>query len=114
MTNDTKQLFDAPWEVGVCEKGNPEFESVFIASKTGCLIGRDMEEETANRVVHLPELYDTLLHCICTSCNACIYDHCGSPVECEQLLSQDCTYEMSKLCFEHKARELLKKVRDAE
>ena len=45
MTKDTQQLFDAPWEVGVCEKGNPEFESVFIASKTGCLIGRDMEEQ---------------------------------------------------------------------
>ena len=114
MTDETKKLFDAPWKVRVCEKGNPEFESILVAKKTGWLVGRDMEYKTAKRVARLPELYDALLHCICSSCNVCIYDHCDSPVDCEQLLSQECTYEDSKLCFEHEARKLLKKVRDGE
>ena len=108
MTKDTQQLFDAPWEVGVCEKGNPEFESVFIASKTGCLIGRDMEEETANRLVHLPELYDTLLDSVLRICSTCIgYD-------CSHIPLDDIGIYCRANCPVHKYTDLLKKVRDAE
>lgn len=61
LSEQTRQLFDAPWHVGVCEKGDPEFESVFLAAKTGWLIGRDMDDETAHRLARLPELYDALM-----------------------------------------------------
>ena len=108
MTDNTKNQFDAPWYVF----SSPDDEITVIENESGRVLAELDDVKTANRLSHLPELYDTLLHCICSSCNACIYDHCGSPVECEQLLSQDCTYELSKLCFEHKARELLRKVKD--
>ena len=106
MTDETKKLFDAPWQVwgGGCQ----------VCDIRGIARAYCEDIKDSARITSLPELYDALLHCICSSCNVCIYDHCDSPVDCEQLLSQECTYEDSKLCFEHEARELLKKVRDGE
>jgi hypothetical protein len=112
MTKDTQQLFDAPWQ-----KSFQDWESykeIMIYDSKNQPVCLTRNKEMSNRLARLPELYDALLHCICSSCNVCIYDHCGSPVDCEQLLSKDCTYEDSKLCFEHEARELLRKVRDGE
>ena len=116
MTKDTQQLFDAPWEVGVCEKGNPEFESVFIASKTGCLIGRDMEEETANRLVHLPELYDALMETVYYKCFECMggLRH-NIDMTREELVKNGCPKQnKSNVCIYVKHIELLRKVRDGE
>ena len=115
MNEETKKLFDAPWEVGVCEKGNPEFEAVFIASKTGCLIGRDMEEETANRLVRLPELYDALVSVLYEDCRCCLYtyiDRCMIP-DCASMIQNGCP-KKEETCFYRKYWKLLKKVRDGE
>lgn len=104
LSNETKTIFDAPWELDEEEQ---------VRNASGDLVAEGgVSVDDLRRVTHLPELYDTLLKCICSSCNICIYTHCGSPVDCEQLLSQECTYEDSKICFEKEARELLKKVRD--
>ena len=100
MNDGTKKLFDAPWEVGVCEKGNPEFESLFIASKTGCLIARDMEEETAERIVRLPELYDALMYFVVNDCPHAF------------ISNDECRLCPNKKCKTREAVELLRKVRD--
>jgi len=114
MTDETKKLFDAPWEIRPCDVGYDIVSAYNSIAEDRIFVAHADSKSTANRIARMPELYDALLHCICTSCNVCIYDHCGSPVDCEQLLSQECTYEDSKLCFEHEVRELLKKVRDGE
>ena len=115
MNKDTQQLFDAPWGVGVCEKGNPEFESVFIASKTGCLIGRDMEEETANRLVHLPELYDALEDAAERVCKKCVaFWFPGQKFDFPQNFADFICPITKAGCFCENWLNLLKKVRDGE
>lgn len=102
MTEKTKKLFDAPWKVRVCEKGNPEFESVLVAKKTGWLVGRDMEYKTAKRVARLPELYDALREAAGGKCWSCAGENT------ETMLNHPCP----KDCYVAKWRELLRKVRD--
>ena len=113
MTDKTKQLFDAPWEVGVCEKGNPEFESLFVASKTGCLIARDMEEETANRLARLPELYDDLVEAAYEFCHNCISLTGDSEYvpDSDEFIEKGCP-KKSENCFCRKWWDLLRNVRD--
>ena len=100
MTDETKRIFDAPWKVRVCEKGNPEFESILVAKKTGWLVGRDMEYKTAKRVARLPELYDKLMWAAVQKCPDAF------------LTLDECRLCTDKKCEYREIVELLRKVRD--
>lgn len=116
MTDETKKLFDAPWKVRVCEKGNPEFESVLVAKKTGWLVGRDMEYKTAKRVARLPELYDALMETVYYKCFECMggLRH-NIDLTQEDLIENGCPKQnKSNVCIYVKHIELLRKVRDGE
>ena len=64
MTDETKKLFDAPWEtdkfVYYRPSGIGEINIRVRSSKNELVAGYVTTTETANRLARLPELYDAL------------------------------------------------------
>ena len=115
MTDETKQLFDAPWTVTVEEirkdtkrfavvKNNLDYELVAI----------DLTHEDAHRLARLPELYDALLSHLFVTCIRCWRRECE--FETKTFIQNEgcdcCSNTQSCLFREH--WKLIKKVRDGE
>ena len=100
MTDETKQLFDAPWHVE---------NFTFVVSNTD---GKDSisvssDKKTAHRLARLPELYDALMELVKKYCRLADLD-CPNKNKC--LLDED----HKDMCEVMPYLELLRKVRDGE
>ena len=114
MTDETKQLFNAPWTGGERrDKLSDDF--VVIDDKCATITSHIITKETANRLARLPELYDALAEAIRDACEDCVTEaelRTGmifDPVE------YGCVYPERDCCPKCRGWiELLRKVRDGE
>lgn len=98
MTEETKQIFDAPYKVVETRNGY----NVICTNKLIPQLCWTTGEKDANRIAHLPELYDALMWAIVQYCP-------------DAFLSLDeCRLCGEKKCKGRVAVELLRKVRDGE
>ena len=108
MTDETKQLFDAPWSVVSIFPGYD-----IITSGRKELFAHAYTEENANRLAMLPELYDALKsssYDFCWSCFATLKIDLSLP---DDLIENGCPRKPS-CCGYNERWKLLKKVRDGE
>ena len=108
MTEETKKLFNAPWFPfsRACD-----FHG--IKNSKGVDICSDLSLKTdANRLSHLPELYDALIDAAYKTCHDCIYVTLkqGNVPLPNELIKKGCPMKFE--CSVKKAWEVLKKVRD--
>ena len=97
MTDETKRIFDAPWEVCL-EKRGSFYRPCICSSDTK--IASVCTKENANRFVRLPELYDKLMWAV--------VQHCPDAF----LALDECRLCPDKKCKYREIVELLRKVRD--
>ena len=100
MTDETKNLFDAPWHVF----SSPDDEITVIENESGRVLAELDDVKTANRLSRLPELYDALME----AANRL----CGEPRYRGKYACESCVVKDS--CQVRKLYELLEKVRDME
>lgn len=93
MTEETKKLFDAPWEAT---------DADFVVDNDGYWICSCESPETANRLARLPELYDALMEAAVNYCPDAFF------------ANDECRLCPDKKCIGRKWIELLRKVRDGE
>lgn len=107
MTDETKKLFDAPWEVNACcEIHNKNERLICICCPSDFHI--------ANRLTRLPELYDALVETVYYKCFECMggLRH-NIDMTREELVKNGCPKQnKSNVCIYAKHIELLRKVRD--
>jgi len=104
MTEETAQLFDAPWKadkfVYYHPSGIGEINIRVLGSQNKLVAGYVTTIETANRITHLPELYDALMHFVVNDCPHAF------------ISNDECRLCPDKKCKTRDAVELLRKVRD--
>ncbi len=64
MTDETRELFDAPWKADVCCEIHDKNERLICICCPG-------EQHIANRLARLPELYDALVCASFEYCKGC-------------------------------------------
>ena len=94
MTNETKQLFDAPWEEGY----DSDTGETWITDKNGRHVA-DISRH-GMRIACLPELYDLLMSFVVNDCPHAF------------ISNDECRLCPDKKCKTREAVELLQKVRD--
>lgn len=102
MTDETKQLFDAPWircRIEIEGKMQP-----CVSARTNHTVAISFDEKDANRLARLPELYDALMEAAKSYCQAADFD-------CPK---KYCAWASSRKCKALKWLDLMKKVRDGE
>ena len=116
MTEETAQLFDAPWKadkfVYYHPSGIGEINIRVQGSKNKLVAGYVTTIETANRIVRLPELYDACVEAVYYRCFDCLggFRH-DIGLTSEDLLNDGCP-KKSNNCFFLKTIDLLRKVRE--
>ncbi len=103
MTDETRELFDAP--LGVISIF-PGYDIITSGGKE--LFAHAYTEENANRLSRLPELYDALREAAGGKCWSCAGENT------ETMLDHPCPKGHDEDCYVAKWRELLQKVRDGE
>ena len=114
MTDETKKLFDAPWEVCL-EKRGSFYRPCVVSSDTK--IASVCTKENANRIAHLPELYDALQTVAYENCHMCLYRHVERVSEMpspDDMAKTGCQISDYPHCPNKTWWELLRKVRDGE
>jgi hypothetical protein len=105
MTDETKELFDAPWEASY--DGEAEMLEVYDADHDRvCIIDDFADAKHAKRLARLPELYDALMEAAGGKCWSCA----GANVSA--ILNDGCPKGNDETCYVAKWIELLRKVRD--
>ena len=108
MTDETKKLFDAPWEV---DRPIIGFDYA-VKNANGSTIAETSIRDLAFQFARLPELYDALAEAIREACCDCIDQVYDSPRAYDPVL-QGCLFQDKKCC--EKCRSwiaLLNKVRE--
>ena len=95
MTNETKQLFDAPYKVVETRNGY----NVICTNKVLPQLCWTTDKKDANRISHLPELYDALMYFVVNYCHSAF------------ISNDECRLCPDKKCKGRVAVELLRKVR---
>lgn len=108
MTDETKKLFNAPWEVCL-EKRGSFYRPCVVTSDTK--IASVCTKENANRLARLPELYDALVPHLSATCIRCRRRECDFDFE-TFVQNEGCGCCDDGIFREH--WKLLKKVRDGE
>ena len=103
MTEETAQIFDAPWKA---------VNHMHVVSRSDDPIGVTCDEHNAHRISHLPELYDACVEAVYYRCFDCMggFRH-DIGLTSEDLLNDGCP-KKSNNCFFLKTLDLLRKVRD--
>ena len=105
MTDETKQLFDAPWTGGM-RKDRMAEECVVVSDHNFTIAAQVYTKEDANRLARLPELYDALVDLLIhKGCSSAKIDGC--PL-------QGPAWVKCRKCELLPYIELLRKVRDGE
>jgi hypothetical protein len=110
MTDETKELFDAPYKVYETRNGY----NVICTNKVLPQLCWTTGKKDANRLARLPELYDALANAVRDACQDCVdqvYDH---PTGYDPV-KQGCLFKDKNCCEMCRSWiELLRKVRDGE
>jgi hypothetical protein len=110
MTDETKNLFDAPWYVFSA----PDDEITVIENESGRVLAELDDVKTTNRLARVPELYDALANAVRDACQDCVdqvYDH---PTDYDPV-KYGCLFKDKNCCTMCRSWiELLRKVRDGE
>lgn len=114
MTNETKKLFDAPWEIRPCNVGYDVVSAYNSIAEDRIFVAHADSKSTANRLARLPELYDALVEAVSVLCETCsmtgVYH-----VHADYIMQNGCPRKnKDDKCRSEKWMELLKKVRDGE
>lgn len=111
MTESTKNQFDAPWYVF----SSPDAEITVIENESGRVLAELDDAKTANRLAHLPELYDALEQATNEFCEGCLVKHGYLDEEHSyyDLISNGCVLN-AKGCKAFPWLKLLQKVRNGE
>ena len=110
MTDETKNLFDAPWFPfsRACD-----FHGLKRSNGSEIFSDASLRSEV-NRLARLPELYDALANAVRDTCQDCVdqvYDH---PTDYDPV-KQGCLFKDKNCCEMRRSWiELLQKVRDGE
>lgn len=119
MTEETKKLFDAPWEADKFDYYHPsgigEINIRVKSSKNKLVAGYVTTTETANRLARLPELYDALMVAAYEHCLVCLYGHVKDARHMpkpDDMSRNGCTLSDFPHCPNRNWWNLLKKVRD--
>ena len=96
MTEETAQLFDAPYKVYETRNGY----NVICTNKVLPQLCWTTDKKDANRILHLPELYDALMYFVVNECPHAF------------ISNDECRLCPDKKCKTREIIELLKKVRD--
>ena len=111
MKTETEELFDAPWEVlADVSKDGYTFLEIYDRFRDR-IAGQIDEQEIANRLVRLPELYDSLLDAVNDACGACAMMHIQDGYD---FVTNGCPFEENEDCKCLKWISVLRKVRNAE
>ena len=97
LSDKTKNLFDAPWHATGC---------VYVKDSENYYICEAETYEQANRLSHLPELYDALREAAGGKCWSC------AGVNVDTVLDNGCPKGHDEDCYVAKWLELLRKVMD--
>lgn len=109
MTEETAQLFDAPWSVISIFPG---YDIITSGGKE--LFAHAYTEENAHRLARLPELYDALMETVYYKCFECMggLRH-NIDLTQKDLIENGCPKQnKSNVCIYVKHIDLLRKVRD--
>ena len=98
MTDETKQLFDAPWKVSL---------HFIVKDNRNRVVVSGGNEEDNNRIARLPELYDALMEAAAGKCWSCAG-------ESSETMLDEPGPKGHEDCYVAEWRQLLKKVRDAQ
>ena len=111
MTDETKELFNAPWYVFSAQ----DAEITVIENESGRVLAELDDVKTANRLAILPELYDALEQAANEFCEGCLVKHGYLDEEHSyyDLISNGCVLN-AKGCKAFPWLKLLQKVRDGE
>ena len=104
MTDETRDLFEAPWYVF----SSPDDEITVIENESGRVLAELDDVKTANRLARLPELYDALMQAARVYCPYASFD-CRSEEECPHIQIRT---GICKRCVALGWLDLLRKVRD--
>ena len=99
MTNETKRIFDAPWEVA--DDKDEQGRYMTIDNNMAC-VAKESTLKDANRHASLPELYDKLMWAVVQYCPDAF------------LTLDECRLCHDKKCKYREIIELLRKVRNGE
>ena len=112
MTEDTKKIFNAPWNVF----SSPDDEITVIENESGRVLAELDDVETANCLARLPELYDALVEAVYDACQDCLVERsCVDGKEGYDLIENGCVYPERDCCEQcRRWIELIRKVRDGE
>ena len=113
MTESTKNQFDAPWYVF----SSLDDEITVIENESGRVLAELYDVKTANRLSHLPELYDALMVAAYEHCRVCLYGHAKDARHMpkpDDMTRNGCTLSEFPHCPNRNWWNLLKKVRDGE
>ena len=72
MTDATKKLFDAPWEIRPCNVGYDVVSAYNSIAEDRIFVAHADSKSTANRIARLPELYDALAEATRDYCSDCV------------------------------------------
>lgn len=107
MSNGTKTIFDAPWELDEEEQ---------VRNASGDLVAEGgVSVDDLRRVTHLPELFDALMEAAYENCRVCIYGHSKNARQMpkpDDMARNGCTLSDFPYCPNRNWWNLLKKVRD--
>lgn len=107
MTNETKKLFDAPWEILPCNVGYDVVSAYNSIAEDRIFVAHADSKSTANRLARLPELYDALMEAMQYHCSSCVgFDVSDIPIS---NILKNC---QRVDCCAHRWLKLLQKVRD--
>ena len=100
MTDETKQLFDAPWTEGY----DSDTGETWVTDKNGRRVADTSKH--GMRIVRMPELYDALKQVTEGICRECS--------NVENIFELPCRDPQANECHVAQWRELLRKVRDGQ
>ena len=69
MRDETKKLFDAPWETEFYENGD-----FFVKDNMSRTLCQTDTQENMNRISHIPELYEALIDTNLDFCQKCFHE----------------------------------------
>ena len=111
MTDETKQLFDAPWTEGY----DSDTGETWVTDKNGRRVADTSKH--GMRIVRMPELYDALIEVAYEHCHLCIYKNSESASKMPSP-NDMATNGGASFCFQNCPRlkhwKLLRKVRDGQ
>lgn len=112
MTDETKKLFDAPWNASY--DGEAETLEVYDADHDRvCIIDDFADAKHANRIARLPELFAYLLDRVYYDCSTCYCKNTGFLLQqtMDEIIDAGCPLKR-KFCDTNAVFKLLMEVRD--